>query len=165
MEKEIWKDVLNYENHYKVSSLGNVKSVKFGKDTILKKKIRNKYLAVNLTKNGVVKDFNIHQLVAIAFLNHKPNGMEKVINHINFIKTDNRVENLEIVTSRENSNLKHIKSSSKYVGVSFCKKSNKWKSYINIKKNRIHLGFFLNEIDASSAYQNKLKEIEKTSSI
>ena len=74
MEKEIWKDVLNYENHYKVSSLGNVKSVKFGKDTILKKKIRNKYLAVNLTKNGVVKDFNIHQLVAIAFLNHKPNG-------------------------------------------------------------------------------------------
>ena len=165
MKNEIWKDVLNYENHYMVSNLGNVKSIKLGKNLILKTRIRNKYLAVNLCKEGIIKDFSIHQLVAIAFLNHKPNGMTSVVNHKNLIKTDNRVENLEIVTARENSNLKHIKSSSKYVGVSFCKRCNKWKSYINVKKKRIHLGFFINEIEASLAYCNKLKEIEKAPNI
>ena len=61
--------------------------------------------------------------------------MKLVVNHINNNKLDNRLENIEIVTSRENSNLKHIKSSSKYVGVSWCKKRNgKWHSSITFKK-------------------------------
>lgn len=102
----------------------------------------------------------IHKLVAMAFLNHTPDGTQIfVINHKNFDKMDNRVENLEIVTSRENSNKKHLSSTSKYTGVSWNKNTNKWRAdiYINSKLN--YLGLFTNEIEASNAYQNALKQI------
>ena len=85
--------------------------------------------------------------------------MELVINHINFDKKDNKVSNLEIVTNRENSNRKHLKSTSKYTGVSFEKDRNKWVAQIKINGKRVLLGRFSNEIDASNAYQSKLKEI------
>lgn len=132
MEK--WKDIVNYEGIYEVSNLGNIKSLSrtilrngkypyLSKERILNKAIdANGYNVVSLYKNGKQKTCKVHQLVAQSFLNHFSLGYEVVVNHINFIKTDNKVENLEIVTARENSNLKHIKSSSKYVGVSWDKK-------------------------------------------
>jgi hypothetical protein len=158
--EEIFKDVPNYEGLYQVSNLGNVFSVKKGNIKKRSPRITNNYLRVNLCKNGVIKDFFIHQLVAMAFFDHMPNGMSLVVNHKNFNKLDNRVENLEIVSVRENSNLKHIKSSSKFVGVSWNKNIKKWVSYLSIKKKKIHLGYFDCEIKASEAYQNKLKEIK-----
>ena len=157
---EIFKDILNYENHYQVSNLGNIKSVKFGKEIILKTSISNNgYLRVNLSKDNIIKRIPIHQLVAITFLNHKPNGNKDVVNHKNFIKTDNRLANLEIVTNRENSNLKHFKSSSEYIGVSWNKKNKKWVSNININNKQKYLGLFTNEYDAHLAYQSELSKI------
>ena len=67
--------------------------------------------------------------------------------------------NLEIVTSRKNTNKKHLKSTSKYTGVSWNTKSNKWKSQIRINNKDIYLGLFINEKQASIAYNNKLKEL------
>ncbi len=157
---EEWKDILGYEGLYKVSNLGNIKSLKFQKEKVLKHQTNTKgYFIVNLYKNKKMKSHQIHQLVAIAFLNHAPCKMELVINHINFDKKDNKVSNLEIVTNRENSNRKHLKSTSKYIGVSFEKDRNKWISQIKINGKRVLLGRFSNEIDASNAYQSKLKEI------
>lgn len=108
MYKETWEDIKNYEGLYKVSNLGNVKSLKretnnqFCKeDKILKKrKHKNGYDFVVLYKNGTSKEVSIHRLVATAFLENKNNY--DCVNHINGIKNDNRVENLEWCTFSHN---------------------------------------------------------------
>ena len=157
---EEFRCIKGYAN-YQVSNLGIVRSLKFNKEKILKQGVnRHGYKVVVFSENNNQKMFSVHQLVAIAFLNHNPCGFKLVVNHINFNKTDNRVENLEVVTTRENANKKHIKSSSKYVGVSWAKRYNKWRSYINIGSKQIHLGYFDCELAAVVAYNNKLKTIK-----
>ena len=157
MIKEEFRDVIGYEGLYQVSNLGNVKSIRGGKERILKPRICNKgYFRVNISKWGSGKTKRIHQLVAMAFLDHKPNGYEGlIVNHINHNRTDNRLENLELVTQRENANLKHLSSSSKYTGVCWAKRSNKWLANIYVNGKLKHLGYFTNELDASHAYQKE----------
>ena len=123
--EEIWKDIKGYEGLYQVSNLGRIKSldkVIIRKDgieyikrgTILKPSTNTGgYLQIGLSKNGIRKLFRIHRLVAIAFI---PNPHNKpFIDHINTIKTDNKVENLRWVTREENANnpltRKHISES------------------------------------------------------
>ena len=170
-QKEIWKDVPNYEGYYQVSNLGRVKNLKrfvkakskatrLIKERILKANIDSTtYLAVMLSKDGKKKTFKVHQLVAMAFLNHTPCGHKIVVNHINFNKQDNSLSNLELVTNRENCNKKHLKSTSDFVGVHWDKSRNKWVSRIMINGKIKFLGRFNTEIEGSIAYQNKLKEI------
>ncbi len=158
--KEVFKDVINYKGLYKVSNLGRVKSL----DSNLKRKGRvlkawdnlSGYLIISLSKNGKSKSRSIHQLVAESFLNHTPCGFELVVNHIDFDKHNNNVKNLEIVTTRENTNLKHVKSSSKYVGVYWYKTTNKWKAQIYLDGKMRHLGYFHNEVLAHNAYKAAL---------
>ena len=161
---EIWKTIPNYED-YQVSNLGRVKSLRFGKEKILKHSMAGNYEKLGLNKLKKAKTFKVHKLVAIAFLNHKQRGMFEVVNHINFNKTDNRLCNLEIVSARENTNKKHIKSSSKYTGVSWRKIDKKWVSQIYINGKIITLGYFNNEINASIAYENKLQDISNKKSL
>jgi hypothetical protein len=170
-QKEIWKIVEAYFD-YEVSNFGNVKSLqretysngKFRytqKQKILKPCINTGgYYIVNLFKNSKSKTFQVHQLVAMAFLNHKLCGHKLVVNHINFNKLDNRLTNLEIISQRENCNKKHIKSSSKHTGVTWNKNAKKWKSHIVINGKQKYLGYFINEIDAYNAYQNELLTIK-----
>jgi len=160
---EIWKDVKNYEGIYEISSFGNIRSVdritisskkqiKY-KSKILSQRLgKQGYFYVVLCKNGNPKTFNIHQLSAMAFLNHVPCRYKLVVNHINFIKTDNRVENLEVITNRQNSLKLNIKSSSIYTGVSFCKLKKLWKSQIYINGKTINLGYFNCETKAHLSY-------------
>ena len=160
--KEIFKDIPKYEGMYKVSNLGNVKSLKFGKEKLLKEGLSsNGYLTVVLYKYGSKITSNIHQLVAMAFLNHVPDGYKMVVNHINNNKVDNRVLNLEIVTQRENTNRKHLDSSSKYVGVHWDKNTRNWRARIRINGKPKHLGLFTDELEASKAYQKELLSINK----
>ena len=166
--KEIYKDVPGYEGLYQVSNLGNVKSLGrfklwrnknvYVNEKILKQSKVNNYPHIVLHNKGIPETFKVHQLLAIVFLNHKPCGYKLVVNHINFNTLDNRVENLEIVTQRENANKKHIKSSSKYLGVLFDKTRNKYRSQIQIDGKNITLGRFKNEYDAHLTYQKSLKE-------
>lgn len=161
---EIWKYIPNYGGLYEVSNLGNVKSYKKHPEGKLLSRCfdGHGYLHVLLYKNGKSKTKKVHQLVAEVFLNHNPCGYKLVVNHINFIKTDNRVKNLEIVTARENANLKHIKSSSQYVGVSWIKNIGKWRSVILINGKNKFLGHFTDELEAHNAYQNELQKIKTT---
>jgi len=158
---EIWKSILGYEGFYEVSNLGNIKSLNYNntkKENVLMQNIgSNGYFVVSLSKNNIRKQRTVHQIVAESFYNHIPNGNKLVVNHINFIKTDNRLENLEIVTNRENSNKKHIKSTSKYTGVCWHKQHNKWVAQIVINSKVKHLGYFLDELEASRSYDKALK--------
>lgn len=167
--EELYKPVKGYGGSYEVSNLGNVKnlgryvnchhnSIRLIKERILKQSIDTYgYPIISLNQNGKRKTRTVHQLVVEAFLNHNPCAMKLVVNHINFNKKDNRVENLEIVTSRVNSNRKHLKSSSQYTGVT--KERGKWRAQIVINKKKKYLGFFVNEIDAHNAYQDELKSL------
>jgi hypothetical protein len=112
MQEEIWKDVIGYEDIYKVSNLGMIKSLgrsaSFGTgngkrpEIILKLSLYNNgYYMVSLCENGKRTVLLIHRLVALAFLLNKEN--KPCVNHKNGIKTDNRVQNLEWVTYSENS--------------------------------------------------------------
>jgi len=157
---EEFREIEGYDGVYQVSNLGRVKSLKFGKERILKKTLSSDGShTVGLHKDNKQKARTIHQLVAVAFLNHKPCGYKLVVNHINFDRTDNRVENLEIVTQRENANQKHLKSSSIYTGVCRSKQAKKWLSQITVNGKRKYLGYFTDEIEASNAYQTALKQI------
>ena len=161
--QEVFRDIPNYKGMYQVSNLGNVKSLKRKgclKDKFLKLCYDSRgYLNCNLHKNNVQKTRTVHQLVAISFLNHKIDGHKLVVNHINFNKSDNRLENLEVITQRKNANKKHIKSSSKYVGVYYNKANGKWISQININKTIKYLGSFKDEYKAYLAYKEELSKL------
>jgi|SRR6478736_752736 len=162
MIQEVYKKIIDFED-YEISNYGNVKSLKFGNYRILKPyKNKSGYYSVALCVDCKIKKYFIHQLVAIAFLNHIPNKMGLVINHKDSDKENNFAYNLEIVTQRENIHKKEnlSKKTSKYTGVSFCKKSNKWRSQIYNKKV-ISLGFYNTEIEASNVYKKALKKITK----
>ena len=157
---EIWKDIPNYEGMYQVSSLGRVKSLRFNKEKILKPSIRTDgYLKVGLTKNKETKNITVHLLVATSFLNHKNDGTNKiVVDHINSIKTDNKLKNLQLISNRYNCS-KDRKGISKYTGVTWFKRDKKWKAQIFKNNKQIHLGYFNTEIEASKAYQKELKNV------
>ena len=100
---EIWKDKKNYEGHYQVSNCGRVKSIKFGKERILKPLTNSSgYLCVNLYKNGIIKTYLVHRLVAEVFLPN-PNNYKEV-NHKDECKTNNVVTNLEWCDRSYNNN-------------------------------------------------------------
>ena len=99
----MWKVSDLYPN-YEVSDQGEVRNAKTKKLLSLKKKIRG-YVYVHLHQDGKSKVVTVHRLIASAFIPN-PNNLETV-NHINYIKDDNRVENLEWMSYSENSGNKN----------------------------------------------------------
>lgn len=97
---EIWKPVVGYEWLYEVSSIGRVKSFWFWIESIIKINCSNWYNHVSLCLNKNIKIYKIHRMVAMAFIQNPEN--KHYINHINWIKTDNQVKNLEWCTQSEN---------------------------------------------------------------
>lgn len=116
--KEIWKDIKGYKGIYQISNYGRVKSLErpiynyIKKERIMKPRPKeNGYLQIILTdKNSNKKHVYIHRLVAECFLKKSKN--KNFVNHKNFNKQDNSVENLEWVSRIEN--FEHYKNSEKY---------------------------------------------------
>ena len=100
---EIWKDIDRYEGLYQVSNFGRVKSIGYGKERVLKAGVNSRgYLNVVLFKDGKGKSFTVHRLVAIAFIPNPEN--KEQIDHIDTVRTNNRVSNLRWCTQEENQN-------------------------------------------------------------
>lgn len=96
---EEWRDIIGYNGKYQVSNLGNVRSV----NRILKKQLdRYGYFFVHLSLNNKSKCKKVHRLVAESFIPEYSELLQ--VNHKNEIKTDNRVENLEMCDNRYNCN-------------------------------------------------------------
>lgn len=106
-----WKDVPGYEGYYEINNIGQVRSLeriieagtftRLLKGKVLKQRI-NKYgyLITDLSRNGVSKTFEVQRLMGLTFLQKL---MDKnCVNHINGIKTDNRIENLNWMSHSEN---------------------------------------------------------------
>ncbi|MAT89629.1 MAG: endonuclease [Flavobacteriaceae bacterium] len=173
---EIWKSVKNYETLYEVSNLGRVRSLDrtiIRKDGIKSKSYgkllkpglsSNGYLTVNLSLNGKVKNRTIHTLVGEAFLNYIKKGYTQVIDHKDNNKLNNRLDNLKILSNRENTSKEIARGESQYVGVHKLKSTSKgirkvkpinkpWVASIYKNKKKKVIGRFETEYEAHLAYQ------------
>lgn len=176
-EVEIWKDIPDYEGYYQASNLGRVRSLD---RTITRidgrtQKVngimlgynyrgRDKsYAYVSLCKDCKYKSFDVHQLVAIVFLGHKPCGHRIVVDHIDGNKGNNNVSNLRLVTSRENTSAGYMAKkdslTSIYTGVHYSKASRKWNASITYKGTVTSLGLYDKEYNAHKAYEEALSNI------
>jgi hypothetical protein len=159
MKKEEWKKVVGFEG-YEISNLGRVKSLKQKKERILKStKDTTGYLIVGLSNNNVAKTKRVHQLVAIAFLGHKPCGLKLVVDHIDNNPLNNNLDNLQITTQSKNIGKRFLKIESDYKGVFWSKARSKWASIIVVNGKNNYLGFYNTELEASESYNNFIKTL------
>ena len=139
--EEIWCPIKGYEGIYEVSDQGRVRSMKFGKERILKPgKIQNGYLKVNLWKNGEMKQCKVHRLVAQTFIPNPQNLTE--VNHKDENKTNNSVQNLEWCDRKYNCNYGTRNQRISKPVLQFTKDGElvkEWKSATDVERN---LGFY-----------------------
>ena len=170
--KEEWNDIPGYKGYYQVSDKGNVKSLnrlvahsRKGmcqlKGKVLRPALDTKgYRSLGLCKNGTRKTFTVSVLMAMAFLGHKPGGHRIIVDHKNNIKTDDFLDNLQLISTRKNTSKDQKNKTSRFTGVNWCKSRNKWLVGIQINGKIKHLGRYDNEEEASAAYRNALNELK-----
>ena len=148
--KEEWREVKGYEGLYRVSSNGEVYSVKSGK--ILMPCLRGDYFTVKLYKNGKEKKKSLHCLVAETFIENTAKLL--FVDHISRNKKDNRVDNLRWATKSMNirNSLSSLNARSKYNGVYLPKGRYLWKAQIKVNKVSIYIGSFKKETEAAKAF-------------
>lgn len=119
---ENWKDVIGYEGLYQVSDFGKVKRLNYNYYTpfsghkiipskIVKGANKNGYKQIALFKEGIRELVFIHRLVALCFIDNPEN--KPFINHKDSSRSNNKIDNLEWVTPKENSI--HAHNSGKFI--------------------------------------------------
>ena len=165
---EIFKDIIGYEGLYQVSNLGNVKSLSRivkrtdGRKQELKgkalKTIKSSggYNQCALYKDGSRRLILVHTMVSKAFISTDYRSKGLVVRHKNQVRTDDTLENLEVVSRGES--LSNRKGTSDFVGVSFCNTTGLWAASIFINGKQKFLGRFKEEILAHYKHQQAVMD-------
>lgn len=166
MKQEIifWKEISSFPN-YEISTGGRVRSLERTcnwKNTV--RQIPQKILKAYVNTNGYMqvnldgKNRLVSRLVAEAFVPN-PDNLPQV-NHKDKNRQNNHYLNLEWATNRGNSSHGYVNKNtvSKYVGVTWCKQTNKWKAQIKLNYKTKFLGRFIYELEAAKAYNMALEE-------
>ena len=156
---ERWGSINGYLN-YEVSWFGRVRNATTGR--ILRARVCSQgYYRVNLSIGGKLKTHTVHQLVAREWV--KNPGEKPFVDHIDGDRANNHHENLRYATYAENARnkSKRANTTSKYYGVCFCKKADKWMSQIQIEGRRKNLGYFTDEKEAAAVFNKAAAEFYK----
>jgi len=165
--REIWKAVVGFDGAYEVSDLGRVRSIdrvivtSAGVSRAIKGAIKGGrvtpygYHRVNLCVKDKRTNKFVHRLVMEAFLGES----ELMTDHIDGIKTNNNVDNLEYVTPRENARRYHASKGGLPTGVSVGKITGEYCAKILINRKAVHLGNHKTIEGARNAYLEKLESI------
>ena len=171
MEKEIWKDIIGFDQ-YMVSSLGRVLSkertrlrkdgtVGYKSQIIMKCRDQGDgYRQITLRKDNACHQKLVHRLMAETFYPEKFSTDTKIsVDHINGVKDDNRLKNLEIVTHREN--ILRFTSSNKKSGLprGVTKCRSKFVARARVNGKHICIGSYATPEQASAAYDEFIKNI------
>lgn len=157
-EKEIWKDIPNYEGYYKISSSSRIKRLAriansgfFNEEMIISEHICKGYYRVVLSKDSVRKKHLVHRLVLSSFNPTSDKTLE--VNHIDENKLNNNLSNLEWVTKRQNLNYSKNKrkDGSKYPGI-YLQHNGKFVAACTLNGKMHYLGTHENEEDAAQCY-------------
>ena len=148
------REIVGYEGQYSIDSEGTVWSLKYGKMKKLKATCNgNGYMRLNLSKDGKIKKYYIHRLLAEAYL---PDFCEDLqVDHIDRDRTNNCISNLRMVTHQQNMFNTNAK------GCYFYKNRNKWHARIRVNDKMHHLGYFESEDDARQAYLKAKENMHK----
>ena len=164
--KEEWGDIPGYEDQYEVSSTGIVRSkprLKWGgrgwynsNGRVLKSHIRNSgYSHVILCKDSKTRCYFIHQLIAMAFWGHTPDGTSgMVVDHIDNNPSNNNIENLQVISHREN-----CYKDKDAPGVYWHNKNQKWCAVFTFRYEKKYIGSFDTKAEAKEAYINMVESL------
>lgn len=158
-----WKPIRDYEQLYEISNCGDVRSIGYYLTKgirVLKKCIdRYGYILYGLRKDGKTKTFRAHRLVWEHFGNSQRDGVRLQIDHIDNDKINNRIDNLQLLSGRQNmAKLMATKRSNKKeklpLGVHHYNKN--YSARVFLKGKRVYLGTFKTIEEASQVYENAL---------
>lgn len=123
----------------------------------------NKKLGYKVVRVGGVLYYS-HRLAWVLYYGHWP---ENTVDHIDGNRINNSIQNLRDATRMENNQnrKKQPSKSSTYKGVTWCKAKSLWKVQIRFEGKNIHLGYFIDEVDAAEAYNKSVTKFHKAFSV
>lgn len=163
-EIENWKDIPDYEGMYQVSDLGRVRGLertvnsygggKMDKPAkiITPKRCKLGYLRARLCKNGVDKTYAIHRLVLATFTY----ASELKVDHLDMVKSNNRLSNLEYVTQRENVR-RGIVATRKLLG---SRRKSQYLTLISVNGKSYNVGSFNTQEESNARYNEVYNNLE-----
>lgn len=155
LPNEEFKEVRDTEGLYQISNKGRLIKLDTPFKLLVPGSISKGYLIYRINSKNV----KAHQLVAQEFLGHTINGHSSVIDHINHDTLDNSVENLQIISNRENSSKKKVKKHNLPMGV-LNTKSGKFMAVTQRMGKKVYLGRFITPEEAHQAYLEYWKTVE-----